>query len=239
MFGMIVAVTSATPPDAIRPTAPYAATDRYHHGDLPNALRCAAVDVIDERGLGGFSLREVARRAGVSHTAPAHHFGDVRGLLTSVATEGFDTLHRATSAAAAGIDDPVERLTAIGEAYVTLARSHHAHCEVMFRTDVVDTTDPGLVAAGMRALAVLQDTLQAIIDAEDLEIALDEATWFCWSAIQGLVVIDPKIRSIDDARGREPVPMPDRVHRFTRLIVAAMRGGGLSRAPSARPAAGC
>ena len=74
---MMTSVTSAT---------------TYHHGDLPNALRRAAVEVIEERGLGAFSLREVARRAGVSHTAPAHHFGDMRGLLTSVAIEGFDII---------------------------------------------------------------------------------------------------------------------------------------------------
>src|SRR5258707_3669661 len=72
------------------------ATDRYHHGDLPNALRRAAVEVIEERGLAAFSLREVARRAGVSHNAPAHHFGDVRGLLTSLAVEGFDLLSATT-----------------------------------------------------------------------------------------------------------------------------------------------
>src|SRR6476469_9901859 len=115
------------------------ATDRYHHGDLANALRRAAVDVIDERGMAGFSLREVARRAGVSHTAPAHHFGDVKGLLTSVAAEGFEALRQVTSEAAARHTEPVEQLRAIGEAYVALARSNPGHCVVMFRTDLVDT----------------------------------------------------------------------------------------------------
>ena len=79
------------------------ATDRYHHGDLPNALLRAAVEVIEERGLGAFSQREVARRAGVSHNAPAHHFGDTRGLLTSLAIQGFEVLHAATTAVASPI----------------------------------------------------------------------------------------------------------------------------------------
>ena len=224
MVGMMSRVTSAT--------------DRYHHGDLPNALRRAAVEVIDERGLGAFSLREVARRAGVSHTAPAHHFGDMRGLLTSVATEGFDALYRSTSRAAAGFDDPIDRLTAIGVAYVELARTNHAHCEVMFRTDVIDTDDPTMIEAGMRAYAVLQDTLQAIIDAERLEITIDDATWFCWSTIQGLVVLGPKIQVINEHHRGEPVSTHELVRRFTDLIVAGLRGG-LSRAATAPPTAGC
>ena len=208
MTGTLVAVTAAT---------------SYHHGDLPNALRRAAVEVIDERGLGSFSLREVARRAGVSHTAPAHHFGDMRGLLTSVATEGFDALHQATERAATGIDDPVERLTSIGEAYVTLARSHHAHCEVMFRMDVVDPDDPTLQAAGMGAYGVLEDTMRSLIEQEELTVDLDEATWLCWSSMQGLVTLGPKLDVIARRRGAPERSNADLVRRFTELIVAGLR----------------
>lgn len=195
----------------------------YHHGDLPNALRCAAVEVIDERGLGAFSLREVARRAGVSHTAPAHHFGDVRGLLTSVATEGFDALHAATTAAADGIDDPVERLIAIGEAYVSLARSNHAHCEVMFRVDVVDTDDVELLTAGMRAYGVLEDTVRSLIEGERLDVDLDDATWLCWSTMQGLVALGPKIDLIARTKGRSEPSGTELVRAFTIRLVAGMR----------------
>ena len=197
----------------------------YHHGDLPNALRLAAVDVIDERGLGAFSLREVARRAGVSHTAPAHHFGDMRGLLTSVATEGFDALFAATDRAAAGIDDPVERLTAIGEAYVTLARSHHAHCEVMFRMDVVDPDDAALQAAGMRAYGVLEDTVRSLIERDGLDVDLDTATWLCWSTMQGLVVLGPKFDVIAHRRAAPEPAAADLVREFTALLVAGLRNG--------------
>ena len=198
----------------------------YHHGDLPNALRQAAVDVIDERGLGAFSLREVARRAGVSHTAPAHHFGDMRGLLTSVAVEGFDTLYAGTTSVAVGVDDPVERLVAIGEAYVAMARSNHAHCEVMFRTDVVDTDDDELVVAGMRAYGVLEDTVRALIERERLTVDLDEATWFCWSTMQGLVALGPKLEVIAAHKGRTEPSGTDLVRKFTNLIVAGLRAGG-------------
>ncbi len=195
----------------------------YHHGDLPNALRRAAVEVIDERGLGSFSLREVARRAGVSHTAPAHHFGDMRGLLTSVATEGFDALHQATEHAADGIDDPVERLTAIGEAYVTLARSNHAHCEVMFRMDVVDPDDVALVTAGMGAYSVLEGAVSSLIEHEHLSVDLDEATWLCWSAMQGLVTLGPKLDVIAQRRGSRERSNAELVRQFTALIVSGLR----------------
>ncbi len=68
-------------------------TDRpYHHGDLRQAVLDAAVAAITEAGPAAVSLRELARRAGVSHAAPAHHFGDKAGLLTALAAEGYDLL---------------------------------------------------------------------------------------------------------------------------------------------------
>jgi AcrR family transcriptional regulator len=207
----------------IRDVTP-ATGDRYHHGDLPNALRKAAADVIAERGLSGFSLREVARRAGVSHTAPAHHFGDVRGLLTSVAEEGFVLLHDDSEAAVAGVDDPVERLAALGEAYVGMARSHPAHCEVMFRTDLVDENDDGVTTCGLQAYGVLERTVQELIEAEQLDVGLDDATWLCWSAMQGLVVLEPKIKMVNALKGGPETSTADIVRRFTDLMVNGIRG---------------
>lgn len=197
--------------------------DRYHHGDLPNALRLAAADVIAEDGLGRFSLREVARRAGVSHTAPAHHFGDVRGLLTSLAVEGFDHLYEASSAAVAGESDPAERLAAMGEAYVTIATDHPAHCQVMFRTDVVDPDDPALAAAGMRAHGVLRDTVRDLVEAEGLHVDVDIAAELCWATMQGLVVLAPKLAQVDALHGIEPPSTLVRVRRLTSLMLEGIR----------------
>src|SRR5215211_3555766 len=64
----------------------------YHHGNLRRALLDEAIAVIGEAGPGAVGLRDLARRVGVSHAAPAHHFGDKRGLLTAVATDGFRRL---------------------------------------------------------------------------------------------------------------------------------------------------
>ena len=68
------------------------APNRYHHGDLRRALLAAVDEIVQELGVEGLSLRECARRAGVSHGAPAHHFGDKRGMLTEYATDGFEKL---------------------------------------------------------------------------------------------------------------------------------------------------
>lgn len=216
------AASTRTAATAGRTSAP-AGGDRYHHGDLPNALRRAAVEVIDERGMAGFSLREVARRAGVSHTAPAHHFGDVKGLLTSVAAEGFETLHAVTAQAAAQHTDPIEQLRAMGEAYVSLARSHPGHCAVMFRTDLVDTEDEELQLCGMGAYAVLQEVIGNVLTALDSDVDLDLATWMCWSTMQGLVQLEPKFEVISRSKGFDQPSTTELIDRFSELIVRGLR----------------
>ncbi|GAB1514550.1 TetR/AcrR family transcriptional regulator [Actinophytocola sp. KF-1] len=120
----------------------------YHHGDLRRAILTAAVDAITAGGSANLSLRDLARRAGVSHAAPVHHFGDKAGVLTALAEEGFDLL--AERLAAAG-DDFVE----MGVAYVRFAVTHPAHFEVMFRPDTHHRDDPALSAARSRAGAIL------------------------------------------------------------------------------------
>lgn len=128
------------------PTSP----DRpYHHGDLRRALLAVAVEVLGEQGPAGLSLRDLARRAGVSHAAPAHHFGDRTGLLTAVATEGFGLL--ADELRAAGEGGFLE----IGVAYVRFAVAHRAHFSVMFRPDLLRPDDAALVAARAATASLL------------------------------------------------------------------------------------
>lgn len=109
--------------------------DAYHHGALREALIDAAESVLAERGLEGFSLREVARRSGVSPAAPAHHFGDAEGLLRAVATLAFDGLTAALEAGnARGGRDPVARLREQGIGYVGFALRYPGRFGLMFRT---------------------------------------------------------------------------------------------------------
>lgn len=196
----------------------------YHHGDLPHALRRAAVEVILDKGVNAFSLREVARRAGVSHAAPGYHFGDVRGLLTSVAIEGFETLHDEISRSGAGIDDPVERLKEIGRGYVRVAVDYPAHCEVIFRDDVIDADDPRLQAAGLAAFGVLESTVAAIAERFNPVLPVRDAARLCWSSMQGLVQLHSKFRHMDIALGLAPRSLDDHAERFTQLIVEGLLG---------------
>ena len=194
----------------------------YHHGDLPNALRASAVEVILSKGLHGFSLREVARRAGVSHAAPGYHFGDVRGLLTAVAIEGFYTLHAELVRSAAGIDDPIERLKAVGRGYVRVAIEHPAHCEVMFRDDVLSADDQTLAEAGLAAYTVLEAAVSAIADRYNPDLPVQDVARLCWSAMQGLVELQSKFVSLDIMLDRNPTSLDDHVDRFTDLIVSGL-----------------
>lgn len=128
----------------------------YHHGALRPALIEAAEAVIAERGLDRFSLRETARRAGVSPAAPAHHFGDVRGLLTAIAAQAFADLASDLDAAdtAAGPDREA-RIRAQGIAYVAFALDRPARFDLMWRKPLLDNNDSQLNEMGDRAFDVL------------------------------------------------------------------------------------
>lgn len=118
--------------------------NRYHHGNLRAALLSAAAEQIAEEGADAVSLRALARRCGVSHAAPTHHFGDRTGLFTALAAQGFELLADALSAAGG---EPVDA----GLAYIRSALDRPGHFDVMFRHDLLDDADPRLRAARERA----------------------------------------------------------------------------------------
>ncbi len=167
----------------------------YHHGDLPNALRAATVDVIGEVGLAGVSLREVARRAGVSHAAPAHHFGDRAGLLASVASEGFAMLSASLDACAARTD-PIERVVALGRAYVRFAVDHPAHTAVMWRAEVV-AVDGAAASAGADAFGHVVAAMEALAGSRAPGLDTYEAAMAAWLLVHGLAqvhdLVDPAL----------------------------------------------
>jgi AcrR family transcriptional regulator len=197
--------------------------DNYHHGDLPSALRAATVELVAERGPSGFSLREVARRAGVSHAAPAHHFGDSRGLLTAVAVEGFTALADALTAAAAAVEaaggNARSRLRACGEAYVATARSSPGHYAVMLDDSIKDSEDPDLQTEGMRAFAQLVASIEAVRDEENPDLDVDAASTLCWAAMHGLVDLHGVMSSIAEQHGVPAVDIVDRIHQMNDLML--------------------
>jgi AcrR family transcriptional regulator len=131
-----------------------AAERRYHHGALREALIGAAEAVIAERGIDRFSLRETARRAGVSPAAPGHHFRDARGLLTALAAQTFREFGDALEAADIG-PDRAARIRSQAMAYVRFALANRAKFDLMWRKALIDDLDPEYAAAGNRAFAIL------------------------------------------------------------------------------------
>lgn len=152
----------------------------YHHGALRPALIEAAEALIAERGLDRFSLRETARRAGVSAAAPAHHFGDSKGLLTAIAAAAFVELAEVLEAAdASGSRD--QRIAAQGRAYVRFAIGRPARFDLMWRKALLDGDDPALAEAGQRAFLRLDRAVRGedaqLCSPADPRLAPSIAAW--------------------------------------------------------------
>ncbi|TDC90469.1 TetR/AcrR family transcriptional regulator [Actinomadura sp. 7K507] len=127
----------------------------YHHGNLRRAIIEAAVGAIADSGPGTWSLRELARRAGVSHAAPAHHFGDKAGLLTAVAAEGYTLFADALEAAGGDLHE-------VGLAYIRFAVDHRPYFEVIFSPELYRPDDPEVSAARARADRVLAGGVRGV-----------------------------------------------------------------------------
>jgi AcrR family transcriptional regulator len=150
----------------------------YHHGDLKRALVAAAVDALGDAGPAAMSLRDVARRAGVTHAAATYHFGDKAGLLTAVAVEGYRLLGEELQRAWRGTGSFLE----VGVAYVRFAVTHRAHFEVMYRPELYHPDDPALIDARAQAAVALYGTEHAT----DEQIAAGVAAW---SLVHGVATL--------------------------------------------------
>jgi AcrR family transcriptional regulator len=185
--------------------------DSYHHGDLRRAILDAALQDIAARGPASLSLRGLARTAGVSHAAPAHHFGDKSGVFTAVATEGFQLLHESQLGASEGLD-PDDTLLPLAVNYVLFAIGHPSYYEVMWREELYDTGDPALVAARERVFAVFYQSVAAGIGELEPE-QFPGAVAAAWSVVHGFATLwlngnlaaivgtDPLIASSEVAQG--------------------------------------
>jgi len=160
---------------------------RYHHGNLKETLIESALGLIAEVGPLAFTLREVARRAGVSHNAPYRHFHDRSDLLAAVAAEGFDRLTESMNQAVASGRTPLEQLRLAGRGYVAFALRWPEHFAVMFDFPLPRGEYPALAAAGARAFAVLADlvrssqTVGALREGDAMQYAL-----LAWSLVHGI-----------------------------------------------------
>ena len=164
----------------------------YHHGDLKQALIAEALKVIDEQGLAAVTTRALARRLGVSHAAPGHHFADREALLAEVATEGFRLFAGALEQAAWAESEPGERFVAIGRAYLRFAADHPSYFRVMFGRGFPKGYHPPdqFRRESNRAYAVLTGVVRdlALVLGGDAT-PIDDLAFGAWSLVHGMAML--------------------------------------------------
>jgi len=167
----------------------------YHHGDLRAAILNEAARLVAQRGADGVSLRELAREAGVSHAAPAHHFTDRRGLFTALAAEGFGLLAIALAEARPCFLDAAL-------AYVGFAIQHPGHYRVMFDKSLFDPSNPELVAAESAAADELSRGVASLPD-RHAQADPRGAQLAAWSLVHGFSMlwlndaVNPELKATD------------------------------------------
>jgi AcrR family transcriptional regulator len=170
----------------------------YHHGDLRRAIVRAALEILGETQSLEFSLRELARRAGVSHNAPYKHFADKRELLTAVSTAGFELLTKRMGNEVAGISNARARLFAMLRAYIHHGVENPALYRLMFGGYLTgpDSDRPAIErAAAEQTKTFLAEAIvggglgRAIPDTQRNERKIAGAILACWSLVHGLTLL--------------------------------------------------
>ena len=134
----------------------------YHHGNLRETLVQAALDLIGDKGVAGFTFAEAARWAGVSPAAPYRHFRDRDALLVDVATRGFERLAEALKRGwDQGRPEPYRAFENCTRAYLAFARTEPAYYAAMFESRLAPDSSPEYEAAAETAIAVLRRATEA------------------------------------------------------------------------------
>lgn len=178
----------------------------YHHGNLRQAATEAALAEVERVGAAGVSMREVARRAGVTHAALAYRFGDKAGLFTAIATDGFRLAAESIGPAVTGPEGFIEG----GIAYVAFALSHPGHFEVMFRPDLYREDDPDLIEAREAAFAILYGSARAGIG--DPEQDVTDVVVAGWSMSHGFATLT-RTGNLAGRVSGDPAELADRIAR--------------------------
>ncbi|WP_156253179.1 TetR/AcrR family transcriptional regulator [Pseudactinotalea terrae] len=169
--------------------------DSYHHGDLRAQLLTAAAGEVARGGPDSVSLRALAREAGVTHGAPAHHFGDRRGLFTALAAQGFGLL---ADALADSVQARDFARTAVD--YVAFAVANPGHYAVMFRADLLDGADAELQQEETRAGDMLRAGV-GMLPPDRVAIPVEQARQVAWAIVHGIasLYLDGALRHADPA----------------------------------------
>ncbi len=174
---------------------------KYHHGDLKPALIEAGLAVLEEKGLESLSLRSIAARVGVSHTAPKNHFDGLKGLLTAIATRGFQ-MHAAEMRK--GVEDQPpgqSRLDAACNGYVRFALDYPELFKLMFSKSLRDRENPDLQRAAWGSYDVLRDIAHGLDwDKADAPGGPWRTEWMLWSTVHGyaMLLIEGEVNRNED-----------------------------------------
>ena len=187
--------------------------------DLKREILDASIELVAEQGVRAVSFREAARRAGVSHQTPYHHFGDHHGILAEIAREGFTGLADAMSTAAATQDDPLGALTKAGEAYVEFASSHVGHFRVMFQQALDPSGFEALPEAARPHEVLVRLTQKAVDSGYGHGLSPDMLTNLCWSTVHGLATLLVE-RILED----KPAMSDAERAQFSREVIASLAG---------------
>ena len=213
-------------------------SDAYHHGGLREALLEAAESVLLEHGVEGFTLRECARRAGVSHGAPAHHFGDARGLLSEFSALSFERLDALMRAYRQSSEpDAYAQFAATGLAYVDFALANRARFQLMFRSDRLDYRNERLSAAGAGVYAQLVETVTAMRPERARGKLPREHIALAWSIAHGVATLMLDNRTFAELVGDRPEHAHAMMHDLLRRARPFFEGIGGAEAPKRSAAA--
>ena len=169
----------------------------YHHGDLRRSLIEAGLELVKEGQEASFSLREVAKLAGVSHNAPYHHFADKRDLLIAVAVVGYETLTASIAEATASSEEAKSALFASGRAYIQFGLENPGLYQVMFSAALngPDGRPKAVAEAGTATRAGLEEILRrgaraGVFSSSLLRTSeLKTAAFTAWSTVHGFTML--------------------------------------------------
>jgi AcrR family transcriptional regulator len=190
----------------------------YHHGDLRQALISAALSILDAEGVDAVTVRAVARKAGVAHSAPANHFKDRAALLTALAIEVFDALAAEVCNATDLAEESAEtRLHAFGQAVVQFAFRYKNRYRLLWRRDSLNPADRQLDACG----GALYDRLKMLLadGPRSEKVSVDSQIIAAWSMVHGYVCL-----RLDGAlvAGRDEVTGELREHAILHALIAGI-----------------
>lgn len=204
----------------------------YHHGDLKEALVEATREIIENEGLDQFTLRESARRAGVSHGAPAHHFGDKTGLLTELAVQSLEERLAMSEAymAKAGAD-PMDQLKACGLAHIDYMISHPRLTELCARPELTNRSDPALQDVHGRMTKSLIDHMSAVTgQALKPDKEGNPSTLLALTVVHGFAALVNERIILADVPDAE---RPAQARALAEQMMELLRGAFLLNAPAA------